>query len=449
MRSDALPAWPVLALVGGLPLWWVLGLLPFILLPFGLIMTGYLLWAQRIRVVPGVLPWLAFVAWATVCGTMLDSPLRALGYGLRLGQWMALAVLLLYVVNARTSLPVRRVVSAILVVWVCAIVGGSLAMVIGQASFSTPVSYIMPQVLLQNEYVHDLVVPSLAQVDQPWGSQSFIRPAAPFTYANSWGGAIAILTPIAIAGFFLARTRLRKALIVVGLVASLVPAAATLNRGMLLAMSIAMCYGVVRLAFRRSRSAVIWVLILGALVAQELVFGTFTKGIAERGLAANTAEGRARLYLETFHRTLESPILGFGTPQPSRTLEVSVGTQGQIWFVMFSFGFVGLLLYLYFWWGAAARTFDAQGNAGLWLHVSLVSACLLMFYYGIDATMHSALAMVAAVLLRDKYLSRPPDPGGMRKPYWRYVPAPPGSNDGTALRSDLSLPVHSSVGGRV
>lgn len=405
----ALPAWPVVALIAGLPLWYVLGLLPFIHLPFGIAMAALLLHRARALLVPGILPWFAFVTWTVVSSLMLDSPSRYIGFGLRLSQWVVLGILMVYVVNARQSITLRRAVAIILVVWATTIVGGFLGMHFGGVRITTPVSMLLPQNLLQNEYVQDLVRPSLAQVDKPWGAtEAFVRPSAPYNYANSWGAAIAVVTPVVIAAVTLTRSYLAKAVLIAGLLLSAVPAIATQNRGMLLALGFAIGYATLRLAMRANRLALAGMALLGIFAALELKFGFFTSGIAARQGAANTTEGRARLYIETFQRTLESPIVGWGAPRPSSTLEISVGTQGHLWFIMFSFGFVGLALFLAFLWGVAVRTADVPGTGRLWLHASLVAAGVMIVYYGIDGTMHLVIGLVAAVLLRDKYLHPQP-----------------------------------------
>jgi hypothetical protein len=178
---------------------------------------------------------------------------------------------------------------------------------------------------------------------------------------------------------------------------------ATSNRGMFLALGLALGYGAVRLALRGRALALVAVGVGGGMVAALLIWGGVLESIAQRQLAGNTSEGRWKLYVETVRRTIESPILGFGAPRPSTWSEISVGTQGQIWFVMFSFGFVGLVLFLTFLWGSALRTFHVPGSAGLWLHVVLVTTSVLVAFYSLDAIMLPAVVCIAALLLRQRH----------------------------------------------
>lgn len=401
----SLPAWPVAMLLGLFPLWWVLGLLPFISLIMSAVMLAFLIRSRAVLLVPGVLPWLAFTAWTLASAVMLDSGLRLVGYGLRVGQWAAAAVVLVYIVNARHSLPVRRLVFLLMVLWATTVIGGLIGMFSPDVRLVTPTGLLLPNVLTSNEYVQDLVFPSLAEVQQPWGApEPFIRPSAPFTYANSWGAAWAILTPVALAAISLARSRRVRLMLAVGIIVSIVPAVATSNRGMFLALTVTVAYAAIRFAGRGHFKAMLALLMGGFLTFVALYSLGAVAGIASRQETSNTTQGRASLYLETLHRTLESPILGFGGPRPSLTAEISVGTQGQFWFVVFSFGFVGLVLYLLFLWGAAIRTYPAPTTHELWLHSVLVGASVMILYYGLDSTMQLVVVVIAGALLRERYL---------------------------------------------
>jgi polysaccharide biosynthesis protein PslJ len=403
-RDTVLPAWPVLALLAGFPVWWLLGLSPFISIILAGVMIVLLLGHRPIIVVPGVWPLFAFVAWVVPCALMLDSPLRLVGYGLRLAQFAAVAVVVLYVVNARPKLTANRLLAGLLVVWLTAVVGGYLGLVWPEVRLTTPVGLLLPGVLTENEYVRDLVFPAFAEVQFPWGAtEPFTRPAAPFTYANSWGSAMAILTPVAVA--YASRLGSRRARLLVGsaLAAAIPPAVATSNRGLFLALAASILYVGTRLALRgngRALLAVAAATVLGAVVfANAGLWDT----IAERQASSDTTSGRAQLYAETFERTLQSPLFGYGAPRPSFESEISVGTQGQIWMLMFSYGFVGLVLFLWFLWGAALRTWRAPGMSNLWLHAALVSTCILVLYYGLDVPQLTTVAVIAALLLRERY----------------------------------------------
>jgi hypothetical protein len=77
---------------------------------------------------------------------------------------------------------------------------------------------------------------------------------------------------------------------------------------------------------------------------------------------------------------------------------------------MFSYGFVGLVLFLWFLVGAVIRTWRAPTHAELWLHTSIVVACVLGIFYGLDRHLIT-ICIVLAVLLRRRYLDRQWDSG--------------------------------------
>jgi hypothetical protein len=71
--------------------------------------------------------------------------------------------------------------------------------------------------------------------------------------------------------------------------------------------------------------------------------------------------------------------------------------------LMFSFGFVGLALFLMFLWGTTARTWRAPGDVDIVLHSVLVVASVIIAVYGLDIMQMLAIMLVAAVLLRRRY----------------------------------------------
>src|SRR5699024_3767671 len=121
--------------------------------------------------------------------------------------------------------------------------------------------------------------------------------------------------------------------------------------------------------------------------------------VAHRTEVSSTTEDRADLYAETFEKTLDSPLFGYGAPRPSATEGApSAGTQGQIWTVMFSHGFPALFFFLaWLSWTliAGLRIRDPQ-------RIVLSSVLLVILvesaYYGV-ATNGLILSMAVAALL--------------------------------------------------
>jgi polysaccharide biosynthesis protein PslJ len=404
VERPQLPAWPVDVLLWGFPVYWLLGLTPFMPAALAGIMAVFLLIGPRPRFLPGVVPWFAFSLWLLPAALMLDSPLRLVGYSLRFGNVVALGIILVYVTNAEVTLPARRVLGGLVVVWGLVVVGGYLGLLFPEVRLTTPAAAVLPAVLTSNEYVIDLVSPPLAEVQTPWGAtESFIRPSAPFPYANGWGSAVALFTPVAIAMFVLARRRWVRSMIAAFLAASTVPAVASLNRGMFVGLFIAIAYAIVRLGLRGKPRAFLAALLIGVVGGVGFVLADVAGRIAERQGVSNTTAGRADIYRETFERTLASPFLGYGAPRPSYTGAISIGTQGHVWMLMFSYGFVGLFLFLYFLWGLAWRTRSAPTTADIWLHSTIATACVIILFYGLDTMQMLCVLLCGALLLRSIY----------------------------------------------
>ncbi|MFC7645732.1 hypothetical protein ACFQX6_37810 [Streptosporangium lutulentum] len=184
--------------------------------------------------------------------------------------------------------------------------------------------------------------------------------------------------------------------------ASLVPAFATLNRGMFLAIGFGLLYAALRFALRGHVRWLVAVCTLMMVGLGAAYLSGLSEVISTRTEYSTTNTGRAAIYQEAFLRTLNSPILGFGGPRPSLSLGISVGTQGHFWNVMFSFGFPALALFCLWLWSLAWRTRWAPSSM-MWLHVVPVMALFMVFYYGLDGTQLVLIFMAAALGLR------PPD----------------------------------------
>ncbi len=415
-EERTLPAWPILAVLWGYPFFWLVGLLPFASVIMAVPMVALLIMRRRVLLVPGILPWVGFVLWMIPCALMIDQLGRGVGLGVRFSQFLALAIIMVYIVNARESLSPKRVFNGLTFIWVFIIMGGYLGMLFPEFQLTMTVGRLMPSALTSNDYVAELVFPKLAEIQTPWGAEEpFVRPSAPFAYTNGWGAAMAVLTPIAIGTAIGHRTARAMWLLVIALVAAIPPAVATTNRGLFLGIAGAILYVLFCLLIRGRLLAFFWVSILGAAAAVMLLLSGFLDGIMARQETVDTTAGRGNLYMETWERTLASPVLGYGAPRPSLTSEIHVGTQGAIWNAMFCFGMVGLFLFLGMIVLGAVRTFDAPNLSAVWIHTSVVVTVLLSIFYGLDRQL-VFVGIALAVLLREKYLGR--------STYWTTQPVP-------------------------
>lgn len=401
--TTELPAWPVLWLLWGLPLWWLFGLFPFSVVIVAMPMVVLLLLRRSTILTPGVLPWLAFVLWMLPCAVMLDDAGNMMSFIMRFGQLLAVGVVLLYVINARAALPPRRVLSALCAFWAAVIVGGYLGLLWPNMELTFTVGRLLPSSLMSNEYVQDLFFPPFADVQTPWGAEApFNRPSAPFSYTNGWGAAIALLTPAAIAAALERKTKGALMWLTIGLLAIIPPAVQSTNRGLFLTLGLAIGYVVVRLLWRGHWGALVGVGALSVTFGGLLKSAGFLDEIAQRQETADTTEGRTDLYMETFARSLQSPVLGYGAPRPAFSSEIYVGTQGMVWNVMFCFGMVGLILFMAFLLSITFRTWAAPSTVALWLHASLIATCIMSIYYGLDRQL-PMVAVIAGLMLRERF----------------------------------------------
>ncbi len=399
--AGTLPRWPFLLLYVGFPAFWLLGLGYFASALCAVPML-VLLWMRRTVHVPLAFGlWVVFVAWVVAAAFMVDDPSRLLGLGVRLVNYGAAAVLFVYVVNAE-RLRTTTVLWSLAFFFAFVVVGGYLGVIAPEVRLTTLTGRVLPGAIGANEYVRDLVNPRFAEVQQPWGApEPFYRPSAPFPYTNSWGVNTALLVPVVIAAATTAGRRLRIVLVLL-LAAALVPALATLNRGLFLALGFGIAWAAVRLAWRRRFRPLV---VLLCTTAAGLAVGVLSGAVAslqERLEYSETNEGRLGIYGEAFRGTLESPLLGNGSPRPSTTYVISVGTQGQIWNVMFSYGFPALAFFLGWFAVVAWRSRRWTTDADLWLHVAAVLVLFTVFYYGYDGPQLTTALVVAALVMRPR-----------------------------------------------
>lgn len=396
-----LPAWPLTVMIAGFPLEWALGATAFGSLALAVVMAVFLAARGRVRLLPGLLIWGVLVVWVVACAVGLHSFPQAVGYVQRLGDLVAAGVAALYYANARERVDARTVLGALALLWAAVVVLGFAAIAMPNLRISTPVELLIPDGLKSNPVVMQLVNPPMAEVQQPWGAATpFNRPAAPFPYANSWGAAYAILTPVVLAFLALRPRRWVRWGLSALLVASLYPAIQTSNRGMFLGLGIAVAYFVIRLAFRGRFLATLGAAGGVAAAAGYLVASGSLQAILARQQVSDSTGTRADVYTSTFDATLQSPFLGWASPQSDVSIGVPLGSQGEAWTLMYSYGFIGLGLFILFLVSTVIRTAAAPSTPALWLHAVLVMMVPLMWLYGLGTAQTFALALVAAVLLR-------------------------------------------------
>jgi hypothetical protein len=399
-RTTSLPAgWPVYLLFGAFPLWWVLGLSALIWALLAVPMLLWLVGRPGVRVPKGFGLWLGFLGWMLLTATQLDQGKLWIAYSYRALLYLSMTILFVYVYNLpRSEVPIRRMILVLTLFWAFVIGFGFLALALPQGRVSTPVAALLPGFIAANDFVQELFNPRLAQV-QNFIGYPVTRPAAPFAYSNEWGGAVALLTPMAIASLSLIRSLLVRNLVRVLLVASLVPIVVSSNRGLWIGLGAGLVYLAVRVAFRGNVGALAAILGFLALIAGLVAFTPLKQLVEDRLAHPHSNERREGLATEAIEGWKRSPIFGYGGPRESTINPDApqVGTHGQFYLVLFSHGLPGTLLFLGWWlW---AFWVSARGATGppLWVHAVIAIGMLEFFYYNmIPAQLH--LMMLAAAL---------------------------------------------------
>ncbi len=364
---------PLLVLLYGFPIWWLLGFgqLAFLLaaVPMGLhlwrvrgsltLPKGFTLWLLFLLFV--LLSVLAIPAWAPYG----DGDGNILTYGYRLAWYLSATVALLYVGNlsAQWSMSLR-IPRAVAFMFVVAVAGGVLAMLVTDWEVHSLLYLVLPRGLTSSSFVDSVVSLELSDTQRILGYEQ-VRPKAPFPYANSWGAGFSAFLP-----FFLyvwcrrsSGWRLLAAPVVLG--AAAVVVVATLNRALWGALIVVAIYGAVqavRLYGTRGFTGVYAMLVLAiAVIVTSGLVGT----VAERLNAPHSDGRRSELAVKTLESTATgSPIVGFGntrdvlgnfesiaggaTEQCPACGVPPLGTQGQLWLVIFAQGFIAALCFVAF-----------------------------------------------------------------------------------------------------
>jgi polysaccharide biosynthesis protein PslJ len=400
-RSSAAPrlryGWPVVLLFGAFPLWWALGLGGFIWVILAVPMAFALLMREHVRVPKGFGLWMLFLLWMLASGVMLDDAIRLIPFIFRAGQYASATVLFLYIYNApRDLLKDRTVITPMVVLWVVTVVGGYLGIVLAGHTFATPVEKLLPHSIASNAYVQTMVHPGFGQVaaflGYPWP-----RPNAPFEYTNDWGAAFALLMPFVILAFRQYRSTLTRNFMRVMVIASIVPLVVSMNRGLWLSLSLGIIFAGFRLAAQGRTKPLASMLLGVAVIGLILGFSPLRGIIEDRFEHQHSNQGRLTLYEQATAGVLQSPILGYGAPQPNDNPNFpSVGTQGQLWLLLYSHGVPGAALFVAWYILVARRLQRGRDEVNLWMQVVVVIAIIQLAFYGqVPAQIHITFAAMA------------------------------------------------------
>ncbi len=400
-----LPIWPLWVFFAGFGAFWVIGLAGFATQLVALPMLFYLLTCRKLTVPRGFGVWILFLIWMSVTVIELSSGNSIVSFAYRATLYFAATVFFVYVYNSSPDrLPLRTLAAMGTCLLAVIVLGGYLGVAFPHHVLDTPVGRVLPGRFANNSFVSALVKPPFAQLSQSTYFHVRPRPAAPFPYTNDWGVNFAFLVPFAIAWIATTRRIGVKVGVVALLVLSVVPAVETLNRGMLLGLSVGVVYVAFRLGARGHGKALL-VVVISAVGAFALLsafhFGT---RLDERLSQSSSNQGRLSVYTGTIDAVKASPVLGYGAPGAATVGNAGpdLGTQGQLWGVLYSSGFPGAALFVLSLLTFAWKTRLARTTPALWLHAVSVIAISVIFVYRIEASELAILMCAVAMVCRQK-----------------------------------------------
>jgi O-antigen ligase len=405
-----LPTWPLTALFGCYPLWWALGVVDIIWIPAAAVMLAYLGHRGAVRLPLGAGIWALFLVWALFSVVELTRLSSLFAFGYRYVLYLSCTVILVYVYNGRRRIRERFVAGLMTVFWLWTVVFGYLGLVLPNVKFDTLVSRIVavpaiaeyvPSVILQNQLVQQMIVRPFAQYNADGYTNAAPRPSAPFLYTNNWGNAYSLLIPFVVIYLLHVRRERRFGWLLLALVLSLVPAFLTLNRGMFIGLAVAVAYVAFRLALQGNLRGVAVAIVAVLLGVAAFAFLPVQDRLDQRLETNSSTETRANLYQEAITATSQSPLLGFGGPQPSSNPNApSVGTQGQFWLVLYSHGIGGIVLFMGWFVVTFAMTLRRRDTAGIAWNAVLLVTIVELLYYGVLPSGLPIIMVAAALALR-------------------------------------------------
>lgn len=405
-RAVPLPGWPVVLPLAAYLLWWVLGVGDMIWLLAGGVMGYQWLGTRGLRLPAAVIVWLMFIVWCVASMSMLDSSGRMIGAGYRILIYGAAAAFAIQTYNARSSLPLIRVTGAMTWFLVCMTAGGYLAMAFPELVIRTPMAWVVPQGLASNELVGDMIVRRTTQWNPNFWEPQSPRPAAPFLYANTWGNVYSLVAPLALLHLWLVRASRWRWPVAGVIVASVVPAVATLNRGMFLGLGVVGAWVGVQCLRRGLIRPVVQAALVVPVAAVAWFFSPSGQNFEHRIETTNSTVDRALLYRMTFDGALSSPLFGHGAPSPSPYPWLpSVGTQGQFWTVLYSNGFVGAALFMGTFLAVLLVVWRRTDLVGAVLGGIVLATLVESLFYGMSTGIMVSMVALALLLRPDTVVS--------------------------------------------
>ncbi len=401
------PGWPLVWAFAPFPLWWVMGWTEVMPVAMGLVMGVMLLRRRRVEMPKGFGWWALYLVWSLAGVLVLGVPAygavadsastRIFTAAYRLVWYAAITLAGLYVLNTRKEVPTRRIVRTFALMFIWVMGGGILGIIAPTLEFSSVMELVLPAGVSRVPFVFHLIHPSAAQLMDVLGYSS-PRPSAPFSYTNTWGVNLAVLLPFFTAGWFGADAGWRRPLAPLVMLATAVAVIFSLNRGLWVALAVAAVFVALRAGFQGRPGLLVGLVGSGLVLAAVVAFSPLQGMVEGRLSSEGSVKGRTNLSslaVESVAKT--SPIIGLGSTRNvqgnfnsiaggssvdcPRCSPPALGTQGQLWLVVFCQGFVGLALYLGFFIAAFLRNLRRRTSiALLGLNVIVLSTVTMPVY---------------------------------------------------------------------
>ncbi|WP_240956500.1 O-antigen ligase family protein [Micromonospora sp. HNM0581] len=398
---------------GLVPLWWVTGgfYLGWPLL--GALLFTLLVTRGRVPLPPATGIWLLFLALVVASATRLTLPTSLPTFVLRLAFYLTALIVAVYVYTVAREHPDQAAALVPLCAfWFGLVALGWLGVLVPRMELTTPVEMLLPSGVSGVPFINDMVHLSTAEYSAK-SLNPIYRPAAPYAYTNNYGSAYAMTLPCVVAYTMLRRRGPLRWALLASVPVSLVPAFLTLNRAMFLSLGVGLAVLGARAALRgntRVAASIGGMVVLGGLAS---LFIPVAEMIGNRVDASDTNTDRLSLYSEVLRRVGDSPWLGYGAPMDVDTVtaEAPIGTQGQLWMVLFSHGVPALVCFLAWFVAVALSCARSISAAGQWLSVVPVVCLVQVPFYGM-ANQNLAVAFFAvafALALTERERRSPTD----------------------------------------
>jgi polysaccharide biosynthesis protein PslJ len=293
------------------------------------------------------------------------------------------------------------------------VAGGFLGTYFPRFAFSSPLETMISPGLRSDPYISALIHPNAAQLQAVLGGESG-RAAAPWGYTNYWANNFSLLLIWFVVGWGICTAPRRQVTCWLLVAASLVPVVYSLNRGLWIGLAFTVLVIAVRLLLRGKILVLAGVAAVVAIGTGVFAFTPLRDVYGSR--LQHPASNAIRLFLTkaAINGANESPVLGWGgtrrtvgsnrsitigrTPDCPLCGQFAIGSNGQLWTVLFNQGYVGAAFFLGF-FGMTVWTY--RRDKSVVSQAGVIAVALTFVYMLFYSSLPSALTitMISVALL--------------------------------------------------